>query len=438
MVWVSEKNVEQQVKFWALIGPFISLLTLLVSIMRETPFQTPFSLAVVVSIPLCWKWKLRGFAIAMGALWAIYAYHVMDLEPAMQLWSAGIGIAASLSLLATALSYEEVSTLIDSMQIESKSRLDSMLSLDEKLKLVHDRNLLDQEGLKNTIKELEREKVELADCVEASEKTVLVVRQELASTHSKVEELLQELYTARSQYAKAEEGISILQNQLEAAVEEARTARAEEMAKVDQTLSREAEGWEARLCEQERRIESLTASIAEKEQEILLERSKFQEIKESSEEKELLLHKMIEEAKAERGRLDVENAKLQQEVQQLQSAIDALKVEYEALKTVEAPTKKESGALRKAEGRFKQLKQQFDEKSKVLDDTRRALFHMQERLFNLQREVDEHKNVERSEEGDFLAKHIKTMEEERKQMEIEHQKEIEDLHEIIASLSKKK
>lgn len=507
-----EKSLDQQVQFWALIGPFISLLTILVSMMRESPMQTPFAWTLIVSLPICWKWKLKGFAVSMGLLVVLFAYQFPELSPALQLWSGGVTIAAALSLLATALSYEEVSVLIGSVQVESKSRLDGMVNLDEKLKQANEAFCFERDQFRARVVELEKEEEILKTRVEASEKTAQVVREELATIHAKQEDLLQELYETRSRHHKTEQRACELQRFLDEGagakssdIEELKSENCtlmEELLKYEETVSRlevqmksaveekemlkdqceclskeqktllemthlsrreledsqkdqlelmaviekleekiktttfdkqdvlelEVARKQKLIDEQCMRIESLSVSISEKEQEIQLERCRNEEIIETSEEKELVLHKMIEGAKQEQEKLQNEVKELHQQVAAFEQEAVKLREECESLKQVKAPSKTEAAALRKAESRYKQLKDQFDEKSQGLDDTRRALFHMQERLFNMKRELDESKKVEKSQKEIVLEQNLKKMEE-------EHQKEINDLHEIIASLS---
>ncbi|MEC7840318.1 MAG: hypothetical protein VX777_09805, partial [Chlamydiota bacterium] len=65
------------------------------------------------------------------------------------------------------------------------------------------------------------------------------------------------------------------------------------------------------------------------------------------------------------------------------------------------------------------------------------LFHMQEKLVNIQREYEDVQKSSSTEKEELFEEHIKKMEAEREQIEIEHQEEIDGLHEIIASLSGK-
>lgn len=523
---VKEKNLQQQVQFWALVGPFISLLTILVSFMKYSPMQYTFATVMIVAIPVCWKWRMRGFAISMGVLMALVAYQFMDMNFDQRIWVGGISLAFSLSLLSTALSFEEISSLMDSMQVESKSRLDSMLRLDEKFKQVSDQYQGEERQLKDKLQEQENEIAQLKNRASASEKLAQVVREELAATHKRNDEILQELYNARNKSSLAERKMieleeqlaeaaavpppastveldrlqgevaalkvclakkedelgllelqkeyhheemqakeKILQEQLEqlnmmkkAAADQqelieqlqksnAEASRSSEEERGDlssqlQTAHEHLEAMQRHLEEKEGQLQSLKLTVKERDQEFVVERQKLEEEQQRAAEQELVLHKLLEEGKVEHDRLQNQLKTVEDELVAVKTELSSLQEEMISQSKKDPSekkvSKKETSALRQAEGRYKQLKQQFDEKSLVLDETRRALFHMQEDLLNLQRESEERKITEKSEVESVLEQHIKKMEEERRQLESEHQQEIDDLHEIIASLSKKK
>ncbi|MEM1283593.1 MAG: hypothetical protein AAGG81_08575, partial [Chlamydiota bacterium] len=199
---IKEKNIEQQIQLWAIAGPFITLLTLLVSMMKPNPMQTSFAISLLVGIPLCWKWKLRGLAISIGLMLGVEAFHFVDQDFSAMLWSAGLCVSGSLSFLTTALSFDEVSALTKNLQIESKSRLENLLKLDEKLKIEKESYAKSHQDFSKTIIDLEEEVVRHKDRAVANDRLAQIVREELASTHSRNDELLQEVFDWRHQHEK--------------------------------------------------------------------------------------------------------------------------------------------------------------------------------------------------------------------------------------------
>lgn len=319
MAQVTEKNIETQIQLWAVVGPFVTLLTLLVSMLKSTPMQTSFAVCLLVGVPLCWRWKLKGLAISMGLLLGVFAFHFMDLAISARFWSAGLGVSASLSFLITALSFDEVSALTDTLQIESRSRLDNLLKLDERLKLEKESYLKSHEHLQSHIKELE----EQATCFKQLEK-------------------------------------------------------------------------------------ELRMTLIEREQELLLERQKIASIQTAIQEKEMVFQELLQEANSARAAIHAE---------------------------LEKATKKEASELRKVKGIHTQLQKQFKEKADVLDETRKALFHMQEKLLSSQRDLEEARKADKSISEALVEGAVEKMERERRELEENHQQEIDALHDIIASLS---
>ena len=124
-----------QVKFWALIGPFICLLSLFVFFVKGTTTPTHLPVVLLLGVPLCWKWKLKGFAGSIALLCSLLFYYYSDIPLDERFWHLGMGISTAMSLLITALSFEEVEALIDGMKVESRSRLENLWKVDEKLQL---------------------------------------------------------------------------------------------------------------------------------------------------------------------------------------------------------------------------------------------------------------------------------------------------------------
>jgi len=124
-----------QVKFWALIGPFICLLSLFVYFVKGTTTPTYLPLVLLMGVPCCWKWKLKGFAGSVALLCLLLFYYYGDIPLDDRFWHLGMGISTAMSLLITALSFEEVEVLIDGIKLESRSRLENLWKVDEKLQL---------------------------------------------------------------------------------------------------------------------------------------------------------------------------------------------------------------------------------------------------------------------------------------------------------------
>lgn len=123
-----------QVKFWALIGPLISLFALFVFFYKTSAASLYLPLLCIIGVPLCWKWKLWGFAVSAALIGGAITYHYSDIPLDDRFWQIGMGISMTISLFITTLAYEEVEAIVSSILIESRSRLENLWKVDEKQK----------------------------------------------------------------------------------------------------------------------------------------------------------------------------------------------------------------------------------------------------------------------------------------------------------------
>lgn len=191
---MNSERITFQVNFWALIGPFICLLTMFVFFIKDTPTPFTLPLSMLLGVPLCWKWKLKGFAGGGVCVALAIAYHYTDIPLEERFWHLGMGISTILSLLITALSFEEVEVLIEGIKVESRSRLENLWKVDEKLQ----QSIADVKKKKEKIREgnvklssyqklLDRSVEEMVELRAANRKTT----QELEQTRKDLEELQQ-------------------------------------------------------------------------------------------------------------------------------------------------------------------------------------------------------------------------------------------------------
>lgn len=211
---VKEKSIQQQVQFWGAIGPLMTIFTLLVCMMKHSVLQYGFPISLLIAIPLCWKWKFRGLAISLGVLLSIIAYHFFGIPMEEKLWFVGISFAAIASLIITTLSFDEVTQLIDSVQIESKSRLETLLKLDENLRELSLSNDDKIEKLNIKLQETEQEVLQNRIRAENSDRLAQIVREELVTVHAKYEEMQQEFFAIRHKYMQSQNQIEALKEDL--------------------------------------------------------------------------------------------------------------------------------------------------------------------------------------------------------------------------------
>lgn len=161
-----KKQLENKLQFWAVLGPCIIILTLLISLIKFSPESFYLPLAIIVGVPACWMWKLRGMLGSITLLLFLLLVSFGSIDADERFWHIGVAAAISLSFVVGTLSSEEVTGLVQRLQAESKSRLDHLLRIDEKLKELTQQLDLNKEeaalALKNSKEETENAKREIA------------------------------------------------------------------------------------------------------------------------------------------------------------------------------------------------------------------------------------------------------------------------------------
>lgn len=208
---ITEKKINRQIQFWALVGPLITLLTFVVLLKKTTTGSLYLPILILIGFPICWKWKIRGFAIALGALFAFFVFSYGNIPIEDRFWQFGMGMAVTLSFAVTALSFEEVDALIRSLQVESTSRLTNLLHLDEKFKASEQKLYEECEMLKGQVEAFSAELHEKEVLTQRQEKLIQIVRNELMTLQAQHEGLLNELFQKREEVKRmqAQEAVSL-------------------------------------------------------------------------------------------------------------------------------------------------------------------------------------------------------------------------------------
>lgn len=521
---LNEKNLELQVQIWALIGPVIALATVITLYFHGASQNIVLSFAVLVGTLSCWWWKTKGLIGALVGIILLGAYQFLNQPSSDPLWNVGITFAIALTFLVTALSFEEVETIVEGIQSESSSRLKSLLKLDEKLERVQSKLQEEKKSLLTTVKERENE-------LKEQEMLLTISRDEIFSTHRKHEELLSEIYSLKLQHQRelqhtthvsiSEESLKQIEDmsaeltlardelvvQAEQSHKEIEHLRAElqltknalldqagygeielevlknQLAQTKKDMEFAAEQANADLsrlkAELQRSNHQLVAQAEQAKAELEFLREEFAETQKNQLEQwtqaknqltdtaELatLEAQHLKEKLAttqERLRLEFESSNIQlrdesylakTELAHAKTELASVKNNYiEALDKSEAeiarlkaelaaqpkeivvnPAEAESRELRRINGMYCQLRVQFEEKSATLDSTRQELFLTQERL---SRELMEQK--ERQYEGTEFEKELQRcldeMEQEQRELQLAHQREVDQLQEIISQM----
>ena len=272
------KRIESQVHFWSLLGPFLVLLSASVLIFKVSPHWY-FPLSALVGIPLCVKWKMKGLAGALACLFAFATFSYSSLDLNERYWHVGLSLAVAFSFIVFTLSLEEVQALIGKLELESNSRLDNFLILDERLKTAEQEWSFEREKLQVEVKALALEAAKVLEEKQTFYKLAGLAKEELIQIRNAHEQLIEE-------YAYKKHLISQLKERLE-----------ENEITIQSFVDSDAE----------KRIEALTHQIELLEREKNLSTAKFHTMQNENES----LQNFIQESNIEKANLLNRNSELQ-------------------------------------------------------------------------------------------------------------------------------
>lgn len=454
----AEQKIESQVQFWALLGPFVTSLTFILLLLKASgDWQMP--LVGLTGIVLCWQWRIKGLAGSLVLLLAFLTYHGFYVHSADLYWNIGISVSLALSFAITALSFDEITSMVMPLHKEILGKQDSLWQLDGQLKAATDRVATHEELLA---------KSEFA--MEAARKEVLYLSQ-------RQEQMMQDLFEARTSASKSSEELELVNAELE----RLRTMLCEQ----DQGDSES----QLLLAKKQEEFDALQASYAQLKDEQVLQQAIALEMSEHIEtvtrEKDLLettltrlqkeyenLHNHCQDlsvaAKAtpQPVQVTVNNSELEEQIRDLkaklnnalyqqgeyQNKISSLRMlsdQFLDLQMRNENVTNERDALRRrvealeeiprdariANGRYAQLRKQFDEKTALLDATRQELFRAHEQIEALHREMNEHSYA--LDEG-TISHVLAQADAEIASLQSAHNQEVESLHAIIRSLNDQK
>ncbi len=494
-----EKKVENQIQFWSLIGPFLILASVAVLLFKMSDHWY-FPVSALVGIPLCVKWKMKGMAAALACLFvlSIMAYRSVDLDE--QYWHVGMGLSMAFALIVLTLSIEEVEGLISKAQLESKSRLDNFLHLEEALKDSELSREKDCERLRGHIATLTQENAKVIDDKQTLYKLAQLAKEELVQLHTHHQLLLEDLIYKKQQISNLNEKLEETEITLQELVNNDGNQKIKHLTGQLDVLSNQITEQEhekerlhvaiVRAQDQSQNLHEIVSKqkrLIEEQLERMEEFKKVQEqyrlveskLRQTEEEKDQLANiKQAQEGEVEKLQNEVlklqaslqvrikefedevaRNAqqqngdieRLQREIvdinEQLKKSQAELKSTLDHLKMLDARLQlkledqcrlpAQGGNTRRMENMYVQLKKQFEEKNNVLETTRQDLFFANEKLELFKRAHEENELFSIAESECFLLKDLNRLSQELDDLERKSTEEIEELHKIIAYSTKR-
>lgn len=432
-------NFSGRVQFWALLGPFVIVLTLLVGLIKAAPDSFELPLAALTGITACWAWRTRGMFLSLALLLTIFFWSYDAVPVAERFWHVGLALTLALGFVITTLARDEVSTLLRFFQEQSQSRLDQLLRLDETLKDTQQHWREDHQVYCQALDEATSQREQIENQLEMSKKALKRAQGEIEGLQGHREHLLGEIEFSKGEQARLQAEVHraklanpqdvtpaapIIEKVVETVVEhvvdpevmeELEALRSEKVS-----LSQELEAEKSQLAQATALLEEMREKVQADEQRLQEERKVHEdevrdmegalgELRGHQAEAQLSIQELQQSLKEQSEKLassgDSEELELWREKARSRlNEINGLRVQMfqneilagmatQALKNESTEVLELDREVRRVQGMYKQLRQQFNDKCQVLHETRSSLFEMEGKLFVQQKEAHEQNNA---------------------------------------------
>lgn len=439
-----EKTAQFIQKESAVWGPIFLLCALGLSLKIDIPYD--LLILAIGGFFLSLKLGVRGSAYALSLLGIVSALRHLFLVTD-HLWSLGVEGSLAVSFFITALSSEQDSFWIQTLESQIETRKAALANLEEEMSRVQkeasEQQIIFQERGSVLQKELEEIQAEHSSILILNE----VLRKNMARSLQEASRFEESLYALRLEKEqlqkefdeasqeiarlKSEEGLVLQNQELIKELNQARFSE-EQTHLINETLARlyARESLKAKDAEEE--ADSLKSMLQAAHQEIRRIEEPLKDELAAAKRKVDALNFEFEKTSKEANRARAELLKLHEvsternflkerlEAAMLELTTQKAKVDPELIEKLKFAEEKVF-ELSKIEPLYKQLKQQFEEKNKVIHEVRSSLFKTETELQGLKIEKSAQslqplpKEVER--ELQELSNHLARLEEENQELE---------------------
>ncbi len=205
-----ENSLETQIPPFALLGPFMMVVTLTTLLINPVHLQLSLPLIALTGISLCWKWKIQGLFASLALLTVTLFYKLFFSSPPERVfWDILSSVALGLSFSIIALCYKEIEEILGKTQQESASIIQKFSNVNENARLLEDQRnqelheeIAKGKELQQKLNELERQLNEQIASSLSSEQTSEKMREKMNNVSLQNESLLRELFQKRHECEK--------------------------------------------------------------------------------------------------------------------------------------------------------------------------------------------------------------------------------------------
>lgn len=352
-----------RVDYLSILGPASVILSILLLVVKESPFYIDLSVTALFGIVVCWRFRQVGLYVSSVVLSSILAYDfIFDGEP-FSLWDLGLGLSIQLSFIATALAREEIAKAFYALQAAGEKALEDFKAFQGEVT----QTLTKAETLIGTNEALERRALLIQDelksereSLEMHKRLLFMAKEELGEEVALKERFQRELFNEKHKIAFLEQKL------------EDKEFLSKQISILEEELLKEKKAYSKMMASQkELAEEELKRQADEYEQAFLNLQSKSEiEITTLGEKLEALIDHLRE----------VQNEK-EELAKGLEEALKPRPIK-ETLKMYPLPGNAEAlpDDTRTLKGLYFQLRSQFEEQKQLLSETRKTLFHKEEAL----------------------------------------------------------
>lgn len=364
---MTQKSSELVLKplIWSVAGPASVLCSLMLLVIKESPFYIDLTVVAMTGLLIAWRFKLRGALASITLLASVIAYDFWIERDPIGLWDLGLASSIALSFVITALASAET---LERMKKASLNAIAEVQSWEEKFsELIGAKQAVEGDLViqRDRLLETERKASTHAEEAEKFSRLLSLARSELLTEVSKREEAERQVIALAAQAAANTKSVQLLS-----------IAQQEFLAE------------SAKREEAERRASSLNIELSKATEQVDDQKQLLKAIQLASEKKiEELLSKLAQSESALQG--------LAGQLEELAERLKALQGEKEQLEQsigealspeMTVPDEPQGGRY---VGLYKQLREQFDDKQTQLLQARNERFLLEQKLLELEKAYEE-------------------------------------------------
>ena len=377
-IFFIDDKIESNMKFWALLGPFLLFFTLSLA---------SFEMALIAAgcLFLCYRFRFKGLGLSIIAIVAYSLYFVSALEE-NHLWNFGLHLSILLGLIISTYGFDEVNSSLSSHIIDSSEELEDLKNqLVSKQKAFDENKKLLEKHLSFLKEEVEKKQDRIAALIEDSENHKKLLEENQTRKDYLLNELDQKVLEIEKLTAKQDElyeKISFMKDE-------------EFLVEKNKNLQSEIENLNAVKSSLVQKMEDLEKA----NEKVLMEKTsiekdllvKVQEIEDLKSEKQ----KLSSEPKVDLSQIEELKIKINEKEQNIEKLKEKLKnrkeisLEYITDEQLLRQFQENQNELKHVSSLYYQLKDQFEDKQSILHKTRQELFQTKERLTAMLRKESE-------------------------------------------------